>query len=71
MKMKRNSRLKFSCPHCMFEYILIGIDIDSLPGNLVVCPCCGGACNISAMHKEEVSSWVCEYFTRETIHDVP
>jgi transcription elongation factor Elf1 len=56
----RNDRLlKFSCPHCWFEYLTIGVDADRLPDCL--CPVCGGWCEITPMSYPEIWEWINHY----------
>ena len=58
-----NSCLKFSCPHCMTEYVVVGVDIDRLQNCL--CPECRGYCDISIMNKYELIEWFSKYHGME------
>ena len=51
-----NICLRFTCPHCFFEYVTAGVDIDRVQS--CICPKCGAYCEITVMTNQEMVAWI-------------
>lgn len=64
---ERNDQLRFSCPYCPTEYLVIGVDIDHMQN--YGCPNCGGCCGIAAMDMVELLAWIRERAKFSGVYD--
>jgi len=63
----KNKMILLSCPHCLNEYIIVGLSIEELFS--CTCPLCGGYCNISLMRKKQLASWIDTYSNNNEVPD--
>ena len=54
--MKDNRNLKFFCPHCAMEYIMVGVDVEQVQN--CFCHVCKGYCDIVAMSASDMAIWL-------------
>ena len=52
----QNERLRLTCPHCRHEYVVIGVNVDTLRD----CSCnkCKAVCDIHAIDRKELTIWL-------------